>query len=234
MFARILFAAVVAGVAAGLVMSAVQQWRVVPLIVQAEQFETAGHDRAGDAHAGPAAAHAAEAWAPANGLERTAYTVLANLLAAIGFAIVLAAVSLLAGIEVTPANALVWGLAGFVTFQLAPSLGLPPELPGMPAADLGARQLWWWATVGATAAGLLTLARSRHPAAIALALALVAAPHVIGAPSVPDAASAVPAQLANAYAANALATGAVFWLLLGPALAWALARFAPASRRATA
>ena len=31
---------------------------------------------------------------------------------------------------------LLWGFAGFAVFTLAPGLGLPPELPAMPAAEL--------------------------------------------------------------------------------------------------
>ena len=51
-----------------------------------------------------------------------------------------------------------WGFAGFAVFTLAPGLGLPPELPAMPAADLGDRQIWWTATVLATAVGLALIA----------------------------------------------------------------------------
>jgi cobalt transporter subunit CbtA len=219
MFARILFAAVVAGLAAGLVMTAIQQWRVVPLIVAAELYE-------GDAHAhDPAAAAPPEAWTPANGMERTAYTVLANLLASVGFALVLAAVSVLADIAITPANGLLWGLGGFIAVQLAPAVGLPPELPGMLTADLGARQLWWVGTVAATGAGLVVLAKWRHPVALGLAAALIAGPHLVGAPAAPHGQSDVPAELASAYAANALGATAALWLVLGPVLGVLLERF---------
>lgn len=34
-------------------------------------------------------------------------------------------------------------MAGFAAFTVAPALGLPPELPGMMAADLGPRQARW-------------------------------------------------------------------------------------------
>ena len=54
-------------------------------------------------------------------------------------------------------------MAGFAVFMLAPSLGLPPELPGMPAAELGPRQVWWLLTAAATAAGLALLAFRRTP-----------------------------------------------------------------------
>ena len=41
LFQRIFFAAVLSGLAAGLAMSAVQQWRVAPLILEAEVYENA-------------------------------------------------------------------------------------------------------------------------------------------------------------------------------------------------
>ncbi|MGV8769566.1 CbtA family protein, partial [Pseudomonas aeruginosa] len=52
---------------------------------------------------------------------------------------------------------LLWGLAGYAVFCLAPSLGLTTELPGTAAADLVQRQYWWIATAAATAVGLALL-----------------------------------------------------------------------------
>ncbi|HEY0918157.1 CbtA family protein, partial [Devosia sp.] len=153
LFQRIVFAAVLAGLAAGLGMSALQHWKVTPLILIAETFESpapASHAHAAET---PDPSHDEATWAPADGVERTAYTVLANVLTAIGFALLLAAASVLTGLPVTARNGIVWGVGGFVAFQLAPAVGLPPELPGMVAAELGARQAWWWATALSTGAG---------------------------------------------------------------------------------
>ena len=55
MTVRILLAAIAAGLIAGLLMTPVQAVKVVPLIVQAETYETGGHD-----HAAAAAAHDTE------------------------------------------------------------------------------------------------------------------------------------------------------------------------------
>jgi len=241
LFRRIFFAAVLAGLAAGLAMSAVQQWRVAPLILEAETYEgqeaPAVHDHADATAATPAAAHEHEhdegAWAPQDGAERIFYTVLADVLAAIGFALVLAAVSVLVGLPVTAANGIVWGLGGFIVFQLAPAFGLPPELPGMPAADLGARQLWWWGTVIATGAALLGIAKFRNWQAIAAGAVLILLPHLIGAPQPPHEPSAVPAHLATAFAASALSAGAVFWFIVGPLLGYLNTRFAKAEASQT-
>jgi cobalt transporter subunit CbtA len=231
LFQRIFFAAVLAGLAAGFLMSAVQQWKVAPLILEAEVYELAapagaGHDHATAAEAAAPHEHEPEAWAPQDGAERIGYTVLANLLGAMGFALLLAAVSMLANLEITARNGVLWGFGGFVAFQLAPALGLPPELPGMPAADLGARQWWWWATALGAGAGLLAIAKFRNPTAIAAAAVLLLLPHIIGAPQAPNEASGVPAHLATAFASAAFATGAVFWLTVGPLLGWLNERFA--------
>lgn len=234
LFQRIFFAAVLAGLAAGIGMSALQQWKVAPLILVAETYEAAvpAHEHAGAADEAGGHLHDAEAWAPADGLERTSYTVLANLLTSIGFALLLAALSVLSGIEITARNGALWGLGGFLAFQLAPAVGLPPELPGMAAAELGARQLWWWGTALSAGAGLLAVAKFRNAAASGLAVLLILAPHIVGAPQLAaEQASAVPAGLASAFAAASLAVGAAFWLTMGLLLGWLGERFARAETR---
>lgn len=230
LFRRIVLAAVLAGAAAGLVNAALQQWRLVPLILEAESYEGAGHAHGEpDVHVhedGTEHLHEAEAsepapeWAPANGWERTGYTVLATLLAGIGFALTIGAISALTGIAITPANGVLWGLAGFAAFNLAPALGLPPELPGMAAADLVARQIWWWGTAIATGLAAYTIAKLKNWPAIAAAAMLLLAPHVIGAPPAPEAHSEVPAHLATSFAANALGVALIFWLICGSLLGW--------------
>lgn len=231
LFQRIFFAAVLSGLAAGLALAAIHQWRAAPLILAAEVYEAAPeHEHATAAEAAAPHEHDAEAWAPQDGVERIVYTVLADILASLGFALVLAAVSVLAGIEITLRNGLLWGLGGFVASALAPSFGLPPELPGMPAADLGARQVWWWSTVLLTGAGLLAIAKLRTPVSIGIAGVLILAPHFVGAPHlVGEHESAVPAHLATSFAATTLASSAAFWLILGPLLGYLNERFAPAS-----
>ncbi|MBN9314842.1 MAG: CbtA family protein [Devosia sp.] len=228
LFQRIFFAAVLSGLAAGLVMSAVQQWRVAPLILEAEVYETAAApaEHAHDSATPAVHEHDADAWAPQDGLERIGYTVLANILASIGFAFLLAAVSVLSGIQITARNGVIWGLGGFVALQLAPAFGLAPELPGMPAADLVARQAWWVGTALATGVGILAIARFRNWTGIALAAVLILAPHLIGAPQLAgEHVSVVPAHLASEFAAASLATGALFWLIAGPLLGWLNERF---------
>jgi cobalt transporter subunit CbtA len=217
LFQRIFFAAVLAGLIAGAGMSALQQWRVAPLILEAEVYENEAlvaheHDGAAAAHT-----HDEEAWGPQDGIERIGYTVAANLLAAVGFALLLAAASVLTGIEVTAANGVLWGLAGYAVFQLAPAFGLAPELPGMPAADLAGRQVWWWGCALATATAIFGMAKFRSWPAVAVGVVLILLPHGVGAPQLTgEHASTVPAHLATAFAASTLVVGAAFWLALGP------------------
>jgi cobalt transporter subunit CbtA len=135
-FRRLVWVALCAGLIAGVFATAAHQIGTVPLILRAETYEHAA------AHSHAAASDHAAAWEPQNGIERTAYTLLADLLTGIGFALLLAAGLALRQGAVTWRDGLFWGLAGFAAFALAPGLGLPPELPGSEAAPLLERQLW--------------------------------------------------------------------------------------------
>ena len=212
MFRRIVLVAALAGLIAGLVASGLQAVRLVPLIHQAEVFETAAEAAkpAGHEHD-----HGAMAWEPSEGLERVGLTIVANVLAGIGFGFLIAA-----GLALTGAadwrRGLLWGLAGFATFMLAPSLGLPPEPPGADAAPLLDRQLWWIGTAAATAAGLGLIVFPRRWWAALAGAVLIALPHIIGAPQ-PLGPGSAPESLAQQFMVAALLGGLVFWLVLGAA-----------------
>lgn len=215
MFRRIMLSALVAGGLAGLFASGLQQLKVVPLILQAETYEQAMEPPAhvhGNADA--ASAHDHQAWAPAEGGERTAYTVAANLLAGIGFASLLVGAIALSGRKVGTGEGVLWGLGGFAAFTLAPALGLPPELPGMAAGDLAARQAWWAVTALATAGGLGLTVFARQVWWKAAGLALIVAPHVAGAPE-GGLSGTVPAELMAHFAIASVVTAGLFWVVLG-------------------
>ncbi|MGA7267257.1 MAG: CbtA family protein [Aestuariivirga sp.] len=231
MIGRVLLAALLAGIAAGLIMAAIQHVRLTPMIVAAERFETSGHDHdhaaTGEAAEAEAPAHDhGEGWAPADGWQRTLSTTVTAMLSGAAFAILLAAVSLVSGLAITRRNGIVWGLCGFIAVSLAPAAGLAPELPGMPAGDLAARQVWWLGTIAATGIGLYLIAARREAWALPLAVVLIVLPHLIGAPAPVSHESAVPPGVAAAFAANALAANAVFWVLIGVFLSFTLNRFA--------
>lgn len=253
-FRSIVFASVIAGFIVGLIITVVQQFGTVPLILKAEVFEkaaethqhdaaaapqpaAAGHDHADHDHAahdpGDHGAgnhdHGAGAWEPRDGFERNAYTAAANILTAIGFALLLAGFfavrSGATGASISWHEGLLWGLAGFAVFTLAPGLGLPPELPGLPAAPLLSRQIWWLAAVLATAGGLALIAFRRSvPAAIA-GVILLTLPHLIGAPELANVETNVPSSLTHQFVTAVTVTSLVFWTLLGGLTSALFARF---------
>lgn len=243
-FRAIVFTAAVAGLLAGLLMTVLQHAATTPLILKAETFEAAeeappaagtpdhaaGHDHGPGAadHDHPVAGHDhGDEWAPADGIERFAFTAAANVVGAIGFALVLVALSEVAGGLSGWRDGLAWGLAGFAAVTLAPSLSLPPELPAMPVADLVARQLWWVGTVAATAAGIGLLVFGRTVPLAILAVGLVVAPHLIGAPQPDSHETPVPHALAQSFVVAVVVTSFVFWAALGACAGVVRRRFAP-------
>jgi cobalt transporter subunit CbtA len=226
-FRAIVFSAVVAGGVVGLTVTGVQHLGTVPLISKAEVYERA--TEASPATSAVAAEHADHqhadaAWEPQDGLERTAFTAAANVLTAIGFALVLGGIFAVRG-SGDWYDGLLWGLAAFVVFTIAPGLGLPPTLPGIPTADLELRQLWWIATAASTAAGLALLFLRRSPLTAIIALCLLALPHVIGAPQPADAHTEVPPALSRQFVAAVTFTSLFFWSLLGSLTSIAYRRF---------
>lgn len=230
LFRNVVFIAAIAGLVAGVVLACMQAYATVPLILKAEVYEQAGGGHTHDHGLAPAApdsnamssavpAEAAtaeeEGWAPADGFARFAFNVVANVVTGIGFALILVAASEFAGGIGNWRQGVFWGFAGFAVFTLAPNLGLPPELPAMPTADLTQRQIWWTATVVATAAGLGLLAfRKSLPLAV-IAVALIVAPHIVGAPQPDSFESPIPEGLHHQFVVAVTLTNLVFWLVLG-------------------
>lgn len=199
MITRTLLPGLAAGTVAGIVLSALYLLLIQPMILEAEVFELG----ATEAAAGMT-------------FVRLLDTLLFNVLTGVGFALVLSAILTLRGQPVGLQQGLLWGAAGFVAAALAPSIGLPPELPGMSAAALAERQLWWLLTVAATSAGLALIAFGRNPALKFAGAALLVIPHLFGAPHpVASDAGGVPAELAARFTAVSLASMAVFWAVLG-------------------
>lgn len=221
MIGRIARAAVLAGALAGLFAWGLQMTKTLPLILQAETYEEKanGHVHAPAGAAGQnqaaAAAHAHDGWEPEDGFERNAYTLLATLIAGVGFAFLLTGAMVLSGREVDARTGILWGVAGFAAAYAAPALGLPPEVPGMPGGEVLPRQAWWIATAAVTAGGLAMIAFGRGWIWKALAVALIVAPHLIGPPGHPAEESAVPPQLAAEFAVASLVTVGLFWVALG-------------------
>ncbi|WP_368344945.1 CbtA family protein [Pelagovum sp. HNIBRBA483] len=206
--------ALFAGVAVGVLAAILQFMFVVPLLMEGELYETGArvHFSVGGAES--------EAGAPPiwGDMGRHIGTVAMNLVAYTGFAFVMVAGFALAkrtGHEVNGRVGAVWGLAGFIAVQLAPAFGLPPELPGTAAADLGARQIWWAGCVLATLLGIASMTYVRNAAGIAVGVLLIAAPHVIGAPHLDAYYGIAPPELASHFVTRSLGVAAASWVMLG-------------------
>jgi len=204
---------------AGVLLTLIQQFQVIPAIIEAESYEPASvaeHAGAGHSdHAHDGHAHDDSAWAPQEGLQRTLFTAGANIVIALGFALLIGAATVLKNIKLNWRSGLLWGLAGYAVFFVAPSLGLHPELPGTEAADLQSRQYWWLATVACSAVGLALLVFSPRIVLKVLGVLLILIPHIVGAPQ-PDVHSALaPADLIQRFIVATMIANAIFWLALG-------------------
>jgi cobalt transporter subunit CbtA len=211
-FRELVVAALWTGLLAGLLLTAVQHIQVIPTLLKAEVYE----EKAAAAVASTTE-HTLEqhAWQPENGWERTVYTAVANISLAVGFALIIGAGMCLRDSTSTQRKGLLWGLAGYLTFFVAPSLGLPPEVPGTIAAKLGDRQIWWLMTVLDTGFGLSLLVFAKTKVNKFYGVVLLAAPHLINAPQPEVHDSAAPAELAQSFIVATVFANAVFWLALG-------------------
>ncbi|WP_417462898.1 CbtA family protein [Kordiimonas sp.] len=228
-FTRLFVAAMLAGILAGFVHATLQNWMTVPLILEAETYEIEAHDRAELAQGSNPSEEAhsdteEREWQPEDGFERIAFTYLSTIIGSIGFALVMGAAITAIGAPTNVQSGVLWGGALFVCFSLAPGMGLPLELPGMPGGEVTPRQIWWWGTALSTAAGLGVLAFIRRWPWILVAALLIAVPHLVGAPHPTEIGSDVPALLAAEFVARNLGVTLIFWLTLACSLAYLLRR----------
>lgn len=254
MIRRLFLSAIAAGVLAGVIIAAIHQVTTVPIILHAETYEDATKTAysgasgaivsAGFRYSNPAltgrfgpvlvrggdAANASEeAWAPEDGWERVLYTAMTTILTGVGFALLLVVGMMLRGGPVDARRGVLWGAGGFVAFTLAPTLGLPPEIPGAAAADLLARQIWWVSAAVTAIAGLWMLVFIEGAAWKIAGIALLVAPHVAGAPHPHELSiGGAPAELAAHFAATSIGVAAIFWTLLGGFAGHFFGRSAPA------
>jgi cobalt transporter subunit CbtA len=255
MFRRLFIAAASAGLLSGLFAVLVHQVTTRPIILEAEVYEKAADEKAAaaapaadltapapaDASTAPTAnastaaesheahdhEHEGEEWEPEDGLERASTNALADLLTGVGFALLLIAGYAVSGRQIDWRQGFYWGLCGYVVFIVAPSLGLPPEVPGTAAADLTARQIWWMATAVLTAGGLglLFYAKEPKPLWVIVGLAMIVAPQAIGAPQPDEYASAAPEALAHRFIVATMIASLLFWAVLGALSGYFYKRF---------
>jgi cobalt transporter subunit CbtA len=214
MLTRIITTALFAGFIAGIIAAILQFLLVQPLLLHAELFEGGELTHFGASGAGTAA-HVE--WPGINPM-RDMLSVLFTALVYTGYGFLLVAAIAFAsdrGHTLTPRTGLIWGIAGFVVVQLAPAMGLPPELPGAGAADVAPRQVWWFGTLIATGLGLWLIAFGQSSVAWIIGVTALAIPHFIGAPEPDLFTGPVPPEIAAHFAARALGVGLIAWTILG-------------------
>ncbi|MFI5000121.1 MAG: CbtA family protein [Reyranellales bacterium] len=233
MLTRVLTVGLLAGLLAGLLVAVLQQATTAPLILAAEVYEKPAETQpaaggSGGHHHDGHAAHD-EGWKPENGLPRFFFTSIATVATAVGISFLLIAGMLFAGDAIDERRSLAWAIAGFVAAGLAPAVGLAPELPGSAVGDLVGRQIWWVGTAVATALALWMFLRAGNVLTRVVAVVVLVAPHVIGAPHPHAFESRAPAELAAHFAALSLVVQALLWAFAGIAVGLLWPRFAPRS-----
>lgn len=197
MITRTLLTGLLAGLAAGLVLTLLYLGKIQPLILEAEAYEN-GLDHAMSAP-----------------YMRLVDTFLFNILNGVGFGLLLGAIFTLRGRPAGAGMGVLWGLAGFAAFALAPAAGLPPELPGSIGAPLEDRQIWWVLTALTTAGGIGLLVIQARSALKIVGAILILLPHLVGAPHTDVYGGSLPAELAAAFVGVSLGATALFWVVLG-------------------
>lgn len=212
MFTRILTSALIAGAAAGFLAALLQLAFVQPVLLQAELFESGVLVHSGGTPTPwPEVSFAFE-------LLRDGLSILFTMFLYAGFGLILVALMSLAeerGQVINARTGLLWGMAGFVAMQLAPGFSLAPEVPGVAAADVTSRQIWWFATVISAGAALWLIAFGKGWKVWAPAIVLLLTPHIVGAPHPDVVNGAVPPEIAALFVVRALGVGLTAWVLLG-------------------
>ena len=232
MMNRIFATAVAAGVLAALLVSIVEVYTTTPLILKAEVYENAAEATAAGNNGVivpgiPKVATAALETAAANlggGFERFLTTLVSNTVAGIAFALLLTVGLTFGSKQADLGKGLLLAGSFFSAFILAPSLSMSPKMPGMPAADLTSRQIWWTVIVVSTLAGLWCLAYGKPMVLKVLGVILMVAPHAWAVP--PEVAGgSAPAVLTAEFSSATMVVNALFWALIGLFSAFFYERF---------
>jgi cobalt transporter subunit CbtA len=217
MIQKLVVSALFAGAVAGLIAGLLQLVFVQPVLLHAELYEQGTLVHFG------AEAIGAHPDLPGFDAVRDGLSIVFTMLTYTGYAMLLLAAMVLGqekGAGITARWGALWGVAGFIVFQLAPAFSLPPEVPGVAAADVTARQIWWFGTAGATAVAMWLLAFGTGWVFWGIGAVLLFMPHIVGAPEPATFAGTVPPELAALFASRALGVGLAAWVLLGLCTGW--------------
>ena len=136
MITRFIISALFAGALAGLIAGLLQLFFVQPVLLHAELYE------GGDLVHFGAESVSAHPELPGFDPVRDLLSLIFTMLTYTGYALMLIAVMSIAeerGTYIDARRGILWGIAGFVAFHLAPGFTLAPEVPGVAAADVALR-----------------------------------------------------------------------------------------------
>lgn len=212
MFTKIITTALFAGFIAGVVSAIIQLIFIQPIFLHAELYETEAL-----IHFGENSSKGTHQELPFD-FQRNGLSILFSALIYTGYALIL--VSLIAyasslNFKIDNLRSILFGVCGFFTVQLAPAFGLPPELPGVAAAEVIPRQLWWCFCVVATGVGIWMISFGDRMLYVLVGIIIILIPHLIGAPEPEFFVGPTPPELASHFASRTLALGAATWIFLG-------------------
>lgn len=215
MFKNIFVSAVVCGAIAGVLATVMQMLLVTPLLMEAELFETGQSMHFITDGSPESPIKHVDIWEDPY---RHLMTLCFNLVTFTGFGFILVAAMAFfqkRGFTLSKAEGIVAGVSGFIVFQLAPSVGLPPELPGTIGVTVGLKQTWWIITILSTTVGILLLFLDKHKVVSGVGIIFITIPHLIGHPKLETYFGVAPPELAAEFASRALAVSLIAWIILG-------------------
>ena len=222
---KLLSSGLLAGLIAGCLVFVLHLTLLQPLITQAEIFEEMSNSKSSENLAQDGKqnsskpdtqhVHDGTEWSPHDGTERSLYTLMAHIITAIAYSLLLIAGFAIYGRNVSLLKGLLWGGAGFLSFSFLPGLGLPAELPGATRADLMDRQLWWLTTAFLSIVGFSMIAFGKANLLRFLGVIALALPHIYGAPGADSAVSGPSSpELAAKFVMLSLFVSAIMWIAI--------------------
>ena len=219
-FRNLVLSAFIIAIFAGLIFSAYQAFFITPIILSSEVYEVL-----------EPASHQIEAWSPEDGIERHTWSFATNFLLCFAYALILLS-AMTVKTNITVIKGLYWGIAAYLTIFVAPALGLPPEIPGMEAAFLEGRQVWWIVTLIFTAVSLWMIA-FQGLFYKGIGVVLITIPHIFGAPQSeshgfantdPQAVEAL-TTLWHQFIIQTSIANALLWLVIGASAGFLVNKF---------
>ena len=213
MCSRIIVSSLFAGALGGIIAASLQWYFVQPVLLHSELYETGilTHFDGSSNSAHPDLEYIQPI--------RDGLSLIFSMLVYTGYALILIAAMLLRGqkseTNITFHQGIIWGVSGFFVVHLAPAISLPPEVPGVAAAELQLRQIWWFATTLLSSGGLWIIAFTEKGSRFIIGAALILAPHIIGAPEPDIFTGPAPTEIGALFASRALGIGLISWAMLG-------------------